>query len=124
MKFVDTLKARASKLKTQLTALWYASRDKRIPLLPKLIIAVTVAYAVSPIDLIPDFIPVIGYLDDLLVLPALIALAIRLIPAEVMDDAQKKAAEEPVQLKKNWLIAAVFIMFWILIIGLVIAALA
>jgi len=121
MKFVDTLKIRANALKNELTAVWYAARDGRIPLMPKILIFVAVGYALSPIDLIPDFIPVIGYLDDLLLLPALIALAIRLIPAEVMHDARVKAAAEPVRLKSNWLFAAVFILIWILAVTVIIA---
>ena len=67
-----TLKERAKKLKLELTAVYYAYRDPGINLLPKLIIIITLGYALSPIDLIPDFIPILGYLDDLILLPALI----------------------------------------------------
>ncbi len=123
MKCIDTLQAKATVLKTELTAVWYAAKDKRIPLAPKIIIGIAIGYALSPIDLIPDFIPVLGYLDDLILLPALIALAIKLIPPEVMEDARKKAALAPLQLKKNWLFAGLFILIWILILAAIIAAL-
>jgi len=75
-------------------ALYYAARDPRTPWLVKLVAGAVVAYALSPIDLIPDFIPVIGYLDDLLLLPLGIWLALRLIPRPVMEDARRRAAEE------------------------------
>lgn len=81
------LSERARALKTELTALWYASQDPRLPLRAKAAIALTLAYALSPIDLIPDFIPVLGYLDDLILVPALITLSIRLIPAPLLADA-------------------------------------
>ena len=90
---LDSWKARAKALKTEIHALVIASRDARTPWTAKVCVALVVAYALSPIDLIPDFIPVVGYLDDLILLPLGIALAIRLIPAEVMDDAQKTAGE-------------------------------
>ena len=74
-----TLKERAKKLKRDVPAVFLALKDRETPLLAKITAAVTVAYALSPIDLIPDFIPVLGYLDDVLLLPALIALTIRLL---------------------------------------------
>jgi len=85
------LKARARALKTETYAIYLAARDARTPWYAKAIALGTVAYAISPIDLIPDFIPVIGYLDDLIIVPAGIALAVRLIPAEVMSEARETA---------------------------------
>jgi uncharacterized membrane protein YkvA (DUF1232 family) len=85
-------KERAKALSTEVHALLIACRDVRTPRLARAWVILVVAYALSPIDLIPDFIPVLGYLDDLILLPLGIALAIRLIPAEVMDDARKTAA--------------------------------
>lgn len=116
---INKLKARAKKLKFQLTALYYAGQRKDIGILPYVVIGIALAYALSPIDLIPDFIPILGYLDDLIILPGLIALAIRLIPHQVMEDCRRKADEEPLTLKKNiW--AALFIVFiWIFIAGLI-----
>src|SRR5579863_10490959 len=81
--------ARQLKLKTY--TLYLASRDPRLPWYARLIVASVVIYAFSPLDLIPDFIPVIGFLDELIVLPLGIALAVKLIPPEVMADAQAKA---------------------------------
>jgi len=85
-------KARAQALKTELHALLIASRDPRTPWLARAWLVLVIGYALSPIDLIPDFIPVLGYLDDLILLPLGVAVAIKLIPAEVMEAARKKAA--------------------------------
>ncbi|MBU0463762.1 MAG: DUF1232 domain-containing protein [Proteobacteria bacterium] len=84
-----------------------------MPVLPKIIILFTLGYALSPIDLIPDFIPIFGYLDDLLILPVLITLSIKLIPHEIMEESRKKAENQPLQLKKNWFFAIVFVLIWI-----------
>ena len=86
-------KERAKKLKTEIQALLIAYRDPRTPWTARACVWLVVAYALSPIDLIPDFIPVLGYLDDLLLLPLGIGLALRLIPADVMEEARKKAAQ-------------------------------
>ena len=77
-----TLKDRAKQLKTDIPAVFLALRRRETPWYAKLLAGVTVGYALSPIDLIPDFIPVLGYLDDLILLPALVALTIRCVPAE------------------------------------------
>ena len=115
-----TLKERAKKLKLELTAVYYAYRDPGINLLPKLIIIITLGYALSPIDLIPDFIPILGYLDDLILLPALITLSIKLIPEHIMEEVRKKAEENPLTLKKNWKAAAVIILFWVFLIAFIV----
>ena len=86
-------KARVAELRDESYALLLASRDPRTPWLAKLLVAAVVAYAVSPIDLIPDFIPVLGQLDDLLLLPIGIALAIRMVPRAVLDETRAMAAE-------------------------------
>jgi uncharacterized membrane protein YkvA (DUF1232 family) len=84
--------ARARQLKTLIHALLIAWRDPRTPLPAKLVAACVLGYAFSPIDLIPDFIPLLGYLDDLVLIPLGVALTIRLIPAQVWTDAQSAAA--------------------------------
>jgi uncharacterized membrane protein YkvA (DUF1232 family) len=84
--------ARAQLLKREAIALFIAARDPRTPLLARLFVLAIVAYAVSPIDLIPDFIPVLGYLDELILLPIAMAVAIRMIPPAVMIEAREKAA--------------------------------
>ena len=86
------VKAWARRLKTEVLALWIAARDSRTPLAAKALAAVVAVYALSPIDLIPDFVPVLGYLDDLLILPAGIWLAVRLIPPGLMAEFRERAA--------------------------------
>ncbi len=120
MKLTEKLKTKAKSIKKQLTAVYYAYQDPEVKLLPKIIIAVCIGYALSPIDLIPDFIPVLGYLDDLIILPALITLAIKLIPKDVMDKAKIMAESEPLNLKKNWGFAIIFILIWIFLLTMII----
>ncbi|HEY9056445.1 MAG TPA: YkvA family protein [Aurantimonas sp.] len=93
------LKAWARELKRDVVALWIAAHDQRTPLLAKLLAASVAAYALSPIDLIPDFIPVLGYLDDLLIVPLGIFLALRLVPPALMTEfriAAEARSERPV----------------------------
>ncbi len=87
---MNWLKEQSKKLKCDIPAIYIALKDNSTPFFAKLAAAVTIAYALSPIDLIPDFIPVLGCLDDLIVLPALAALTIRLIPKEKLDECRKK----------------------------------
>ena len=91
MALLAELNQRARHLKAETFALYLAARDPRTPWYAKLLVAGIVAYAVSPIDLIPDFVPVLGYLDDLILIPAGIALAIRLVPASVLADCRAQA---------------------------------
>lgn len=105
----------AAQLKRNLYALYLAAQDARTPLLAKLLIGLTLAYALSPIDLIPDFIPVLGYLDDVLLLPAGIWLAMRLIPDAVWHDCQEKAAQETAVLPQNRVAAGVIVLLWCLL---------
>ncbi|GGD45531.1 YkvA family protein [Croceicoccus pelagius] len=88
---LDRLKIWAKALKRDVVALWLAARDPRVPLGAKVLAGGVAAYALSPIDLIPDFIPVLGLLDDLLIVPAGIWLALRLIPAPLMADLRARA---------------------------------
>jgi uncharacterized membrane protein YkvA (DUF1232 family) len=107
-------------LKEDTYALYLASRDPRVPLAAKLMIAFVVAYVLSPIDLIPDFIPVLGYLDDLLLLPMGIALAIKLMPRDVWEDCKSQAqAELASELPRNRTAAIVIAMVWLALLGLV-----
>jgi uncharacterized membrane protein YkvA (DUF1232 family) len=86
-------KEKASDLKVQTLALYFAYRDPRVPWYAKVWIAIVVAYAFSPIDLIPDFIPVLGYLDDFVLIPMGVWLALKMIPAHVMAESREKARE-------------------------------
>ncbi len=115
MSLVDSLKRRAGELKKNLAVLYYAYRHPDLPLAPKLLILFTLGYALSPIDLIPDFIPVIGYLDDLILVPALIRLSVRLIPQAVMNDARARAEADPPTLSKNRGFAVFVILLWLAI---------
>ena len=115
------LKSQADRLKTETYALYLAARDPRTPWYARALIFLVVAYAVSPIDLIPDFIPVLGYLDDLIIVPAGIALALTLIPPQVMADARQKATEIPIGKRTGVMGAAIVIVLWVLAIIFVVA---
>ncbi|WP_235917341.1 YkvA family protein [Hymenobacter busanensis] len=97
-------------------ALYYAARDPRTPWYARLVMLATLAYAASPIDLIPDFIPVLGYLNDLVLVPAGIALSIQLVPAEVLREARHRAATTPVSKRANWGVGALILGFWLIIL--------
>ena len=118
---MSKLTDRAQKLKTDGPAVFMALKDERTPWGAKVIAAAVVVYALSPIDLIPDFIPVLGYLDDLIILPALIAWCVRLIPPDVLADC-RKAAEKAWTNKQKWYYALPFVLIWLAVIGLIIAA--
>ena len=90
MALLAELKQRARHLKAETFVLYLAARDPRTPWYAKLLVAGIVAYAVSPIDLIPDFVPVLGYLDDLILIPAGIALAVKLVPDSVLTDCRAR----------------------------------
>ena len=118
-----SLKDRAKQLKIDIPAVFLALKRKETPWYAKLLAGVTVGYALSPIDLIPDFIPVLGYLDDLILLPALVALTVRLIPADVM--AQCRAEAEGMWNNgkpKKWYYALPILLVWLLVAFLVVRA--
>jgi uncharacterized membrane protein YkvA (DUF1232 family) len=104
----------AVSLRINLYALYLASRDTRVPGLAKLIVIGVVAYALSPIDLIPDFIPVIGYLDDAILLPLGVWLAIRLIPQDIWRECQARAIERAMELPRSRRTAAAIVGIWLL----------
>ncbi len=115
---VKQLKLWARRLKANLILLWLCCRQPDMPWLPKVIAMVTVAYAISPIDLIPDFIPVLGFLDDVLLLPLGIALALRLIPDALQQRCRPEAqalAGQRISLNGRWLMAACIVLIWLLI---------
>jgi uncharacterized membrane protein YkvA (DUF1232 family) len=109
-------KQHAKRMKSEIIALYYASQDPRAGWYAKFIILLVVGYALSPIDLIPDFIPVLGYLDDLILIPLGVALAIRIIPREVLDEARGKA--ESTNGRPQIRIGAVMVvLIWLLFFG-------
>jgi uncharacterized membrane protein YkvA (DUF1232 family) len=103
----------ARTLKQDVVALYLAARDPRVPWYAKVVAACVVAYALSPIDLIPDFIPVLGYLDDILLVPLGIALAIRLIPPALLEEHRKTAAERDARRPTSRVGAAIIIGIWV-----------
>ena len=114
------LKEKAKQLKTDIPAVFLALKDKNTPLTAKIFASITVAYALSPVDLIPDFIPVLGYLDDIILLPALILLTVKLIPKNLW----KKCRQESKNIWQNgrpkrWYFAIPIIIIWILILWLI-----
>lgn len=111
MKFAS-LKAQARQLKQHTLAVYFAARDPRTPVLVRALAVLVAAYALSPIDLIPDFIPVVGYLDDLLLVPLGLALVIRLTPPAVMASAHSRAQQAAGKPVSYWA-AAFIICLWL-----------
>lgn len=113
------LKAWAKSIKRDAVALWLAARDPRVPWAAKLLAGAVAAYALSPIDLIPDFIPILGYLDDAILLPLGILLVVRMIPRPVMADLRARAAqvvERPVPMAA----AIAIVVLWIAAVAAVV----
>lgn len=115
------LKNRAKTLKSDLPAVFLSLKDKDTPMISKLFAGITIVYALSPIDLIPDFIPVLGYLDDVILLPMFIAITIHFIPKEVWERNKRKSQ----QLWKNgkpkkWYYAIPILIIWSILIYLIV----
>lgn len=107
------IKNKARLLKREAFVLYFAYKDQRVAWYAKLFAICVVAYAFSPIDFIPDFIPILGYLDDIILVPLGVWLALKLIPAEVVKDCRAKAEELLSKGKpKNWLMGILFICIW------------
>lgn len=118
-----SLKERAKQLKTDIPAVFLALKRRETPWGAKVLAALTVGYALSPIDLIPDFIPVLGYLDDLIILPAMVALTVKLIPAQVMADCRAQAEGMWQNGKpKRWYYALPIVAVWLIIAFLIVRA--
>jgi uncharacterized membrane protein YkvA (DUF1232 family) len=112
----EKIKSRARALKDETFAVYLAAKDPRTPWYAKAVALGTVAYAFSPIDLIPDFIPILGYLDDIIIVPAGITLAIRLIPAEVLTDARETAATQGVERSAGYIGAGMIVVVWAVVL--------
>jgi len=113
---VASLRKWAKSLKQQTLVVYFAARDPRTPWFVRMIALFVAAYALSPIDLVPDFIPVLGYLDDLIFIPLGLALVVRLTPAEVMLSARQQAqtaSDRPVSRG----MAAAIILIWLVVLG-------
>ena len=116
-------KERAKQLKEDIPAIFLVLGKKEAPWYAKLLVFATIAYALSPIDLVPDFIPLLGYLDDIILLPLLIAITIKLIPKEIFEQCRAEADGiwkngRP----KRWYYSIPIILIWIVVIGLTIKA--
>lgn len=113
MNWIIKWKDRVKSLGSEVYGLYIASRDPRVPCYAKVLALAVVAYALSPIDLIPDFIPILGYVDDLIIVPIGILLAIRMIPADVLIESRAKAKSANVG-KLGWFAAGFVILVWLL----------
>jgi uncharacterized membrane protein YkvA (DUF1232 family) len=111
----NSLKAKISNMTKEVHALFLASKDSSVPWYAKAVMALIIGYVICPIDPIPDFISVLGELDELVVVPLGVALVVRMIPKGVMEDCRRRAREEPVDSRTKWLILAVAIVFWVFI---------
>lgn len=115
------LKERAKQLKRDIPAIFLALKDKDTPIIAKLFAGITVSYALSPIDFIPDFIPVLGYLDDIILLPAFVALTIKFIPKEVLE--RNRTLSEGLWENgkpKKWYYSIPIVMIWLFIVWLIV----
>jgi uncharacterized membrane protein YkvA (DUF1232 family) len=120
-KLLAQFKAKAKELKYNLSALTLVYKRKDVPIIAKILIIVTIGYALSPIDLIPDFIPVLGYLDDLIIIPFLIFLILKIIPKEIMDECREQAKDLWKDGKpKKWYYAIPIVIIWVLIIFIIV----
>jgi len=109
-------KEKARALKRETYAVYLACRDPRVPWYGRMLAACIVGYAFSPIDLIPDFVPVLGYLDDLILIPLGIALLLKIIPSEVIAECRERAAVAMAGGKPtNWIAAGIIVAIWILL---------
>ena len=115
-------KEKVKQLKTEVVVLYFVLKDRRTPWYAKALIAVIIAYALSPVDLIPDFIPVLGYLDDLILVPVGIYLALKLVPAEILEEHRQKANTETINSRTKWIASAVIVGIWLLVLYLIIKA--
>lgn len=119
----DSVRARLGRLKIEIVALYLARRDPRVPMRARILTVLIVGYLLSPIDLIPDFIPVLGYVDDFILVPAGLALAKRMIPKEVLDEYRLKARDEGISGRTKWIGVILIVAIWVIsiyvILGLV-----
>jgi len=115
-----SLKDKVKNLKIEVHALYLASKEPRTPWYAKLLMVLVIGYAISPLDLIPDLIPVLGLLDDLVIVPAGIALVVRMIPKDLMEECRRKARDEPINTRTKWLAVLIIVSIWAIAIYLVI----
>jgi uncharacterized membrane protein YkvA (DUF1232 family) len=116
---IKSWKTKSAQLKSEIYALYLAYKHPRTPWYAKVLGALILGYVLSPIDLIPDFIPVVGYLDDLIIVPAGITLLIKIIPTDILEECRAKAKSDFLNKKpKNWIVAIIIVLIWLLAIYL------
>lgn len=117
LRTIQKWKQKSRHMKIEIYALYLAYRDPRVPWYAKAFVAIVVGYAFSPIDLIPDFIPVLGYLDDLVLIPLGVAVALKMIPEKIMEDCRIRSKEVMSEKKPiNRAAAVVIIFIWLMLI--------
>ena len=120
-KIFEKIKTRVKELKYNLAALYLAYKRKDTPIYAKIMIIITIGYALSPIDLIPDFIPLLGYLDDIVIVPFFIFISLKLIPKEIMEECKEQAKDLWKDGKpKKWYYGIPIILIWLLIVFIII----
>lgn len=122
MKFLKYIKTKAKVLKQELIVLHLAYKNPKTPWTAKALIILIIGYALSPIDLIPDFVPVIGLLDDLILLPLGIYFAIKLIPKDVLEECRVVAKTHQWNKRKSWMAAVIIAVIWIVIVYFIVNA--
>ncbi len=127
VKAFEKWKQKSRHLKIEIYALYLAYRDPRVPWYAKAFVALVVGYAFSPIDLIPDFIPVLGYLDDLVLIPLGVAVALKMIPEKIMEDCRIRSKEvmskkKPINRKAAVVIICIWLMLIVMTIALIVTA--
>jgi uncharacterized membrane protein YkvA (DUF1232 family) len=108
-----SLKDRVKQLKVDVHALYLASKDSRVSWRAKALMGLVIGYAISPLDLIPDFIPILGLLDDFVIIPAGISLVRRMIPKDIMEECKQKAREEPISTRAKWIAVLLIVSIWL-----------
>ncbi len=117
---IESWKIRSKRLKTDIYALYWASRHPRTPWFAKALAVLIIGYALSPIDLIPDFIPILGYVDDFILVSLGIALLIKIIPGDILEECRTKAEGDlSKEGPRNWVAAMIIILIWILVLYLI-----
>lgn len=119
MRLLSKIKKWARDMKRDVVAVYFAARDPRTPLLAKLLAGAVAAYALSPLDLIPDFIPILGYLDDVVIVSLGMVLVIRLLPPQVLHDAREKAATLLAR-PRSYAAAAVIVCVWLIALAVLV----
>jgi uncharacterized membrane protein YkvA (DUF1232 family) len=117
---LNQLKTLAKQLKQQLTTVYYISKHPNLPFYIKILAVCTLFYALNPIDLIPDFIPVLGLLDDIIIVPLVIWLILKITPKAIVDQSRELANTNPLKLPKNIITGIIFVTFWLVLLFIII----